>query len=637
MIPVDAIQIIHEAIREGEWVEAANLAFAADGSDVRVETKKEALLALRALEKNLAEDERYIEYAVLLWGNVRFDSRPNVVKQVFKSVIENHKLIILGGSSLSKTYSCGVLFYLYWRSDPYWTAIKLAGPSEDHLYGNLFSHIVGLHRSAAIPLTDDDAKLIDINETEMSIGMHDAIPEMRIQCVLCKQNQVSASGLRGHKPKPMRPYDHPKLGRMTRIYILIDEGTHVSPGAFEDIKTTEASINPNTDSVKIVMACNPEGIDYRIVQLSEPEGGWEIEQVDTLYRWKSAKGYEVLRLDGKLSENVIERKIIYEGLLSYETFLDFLKSGEHSGPYWAKGRGFPPLKDNSWTVIPPSWMTSQRGEPVYIGAVKNIGIFDTALQGADKALFGVGRWGEASGWTDMKGTLIPFVDRANPGTKITKHVAVLDQIFTVPKSDNTVEIVQELMGRCKNMGIPPENVIMDKGGNASGVWGHSKTYWGDVLGVDFGTKSAEAKILADDINTAYDLYDGKSSELWFAAKAWLDPVVGALLISPIVPSAPLFSHMTTRRYRPVKGGRTRVEPKQEYKARNQGVSPDEADIFILLVEWCRQRGGVLPGIIEKRKEITGNSGRESVSQKNADEPDRLESQEWVSNALEETS
>lgn len=66
------------------------------------------------------------------------------------------------------------------------------------------------------------------------------------------------------------------------------------------------------------MACNPEGVTYRIVQLAEPEGGWKIEQVDTLYKWVSALGYNVLRLDGKNSENVVQRKIIYEGLMSYE-------------------------------------------------------------------------------------------------------------------------------------------------------------------------------------------------------------------------------------------------------------------------------------------------------------------------------
>src|SRR6185369_12005173 len=140
---------------------------------------------------------------------------------------------------------------------------------------------------------------------------------------------TSATGLRGHKPKP-RPTPHPRWGKMTRVYELIDEGTHVSPGAFEDIKTTEACINPLTDSVKIVMACNPEGTTYRIVELAEPKDGWDAEQVDTLYRWTSAKGYPVLRLDGKRCENVVQKKVIYEGLMTYDAFQDFLNAGEPS-------------------------------------------------------------------------------------------------------------------------------------------------------------------------------------------------------------------------------------------------------------------------------------------------------------------
>lgn len=646
MISLEICHIIHEALAEAveagkvgdeamcseRWIEAANLALTADDMEERATDKGEAIKILQALEKNLAEENRYLEIAALLFGNVRFDSRPQCVKDVFEAVINNHKLIIMGGSSLSKTYSCGVLFYLYWRNDPYFTQVILAGPSEDHLYGNLFSHIVGIHKSAAIPLTDDDAKNIDINETDMFIAMHDALPEMRIRCVLCKQNQISATGLRGHKPKPVRTVAHPKLGMFSRVYELIDEGTHVSPGAFEDIKTTEACINPKSDTVKIVMACNPEGITYRVVELAEPEGGWDAEQVDTLYRWTSAKGYPVLRLDGKKCENVVQRKVIYEGLITYEAFLDFLKSGEHSGPYWAKGRGFPPLKDNAWTIIPPSWMNSQRGEPIYIGTVKSIGALDTALGGGDKALWGVGRWGEAAGWRKSNGETEWFVNRANPDQKITKYVMVMDQVFQLPKSDNTVVVVQELMGRAKQMEIPPENVSMDRGGNASGVWSHAKQFWGDVIGFDNGERASDEKVLSDDLMVAYDIYEKTATEMWFATKRWLDPVVCAVLINPIVPTSPLFNEMTTRRYRNVKASKVQVEPKHEWRARNQGVSPDHADVLNLMVAWCRKRGGVTPGIIEEKKP---EEGMESVSIKNADEPDTLDTNAaWTSNRLD---
>lgn len=587
-IGLEAVQVIHEAIAEavdaerlndhataGErWREAADLALKADGMGETVADRQEAIQVLQTLERNLAEEGRFVEVAVLLWGNGMFDSRPSVVQKVFKAVHDNSKLIILGGSSLSKTFSCGVYFYLEWRRDPYWTAVKLAAPSEDHLYTNLFSHLVALHKGAVIPMTEDDASKVKVNETDLFISMADALPEMRIQGVLCKQSQISAGALRGHKPKPYRKPIHPKYGNSTRLFILIDEGTQVSPGAFEDIKTTEASIDPLLDTVKIVMPCNPEGITYKIVQMAEPEEGWDPEQVDTLYSWTSKQGYPVLRLDGKRFENVVERRTIYPRMLTYEAFLGFLKAGEHSATYWAKGRGFPPLKDNAYTIIPPSWVQSQRGDPIYVGKVDNIAALDTALGGGDKAIFGVGRWGEAAGWTKMDGTVEWFVNRADPTQKINKHVCVLDQLFQLQKTQSTVEIMQEVMGRCKSMGIPPENLVMDSGGNAAGVWSHAKTFWGDVLGVSSGTAASDERVLSDDQMGAYDQFQLKATELWFAFKKWLDPVVCAMLIQPTVPTSPLFTELTTRRYYNVKGGKVQVEAKDIYRARNHGASPD---------------------------------------------------------------
>lgn len=645
---IDQIQLVHEAIAEGveasrngddatsgeRWKEAANLALAADGVEGEVNDRQEAIQVLQSLEKNLAEQGKYIEVAVLLWGNGMFDSRPSPVKQVFDAVMKNSKLIILGASSMTKTFSCGVLFYLFWRSDPYWTAVKLAAPSEDHLYTNLFSHLVALHKGAAIPMTDDDANKVKVNETDMFISMADALPEMRIQGVLCKQSQVSAGALRGHKPKPYRKPEHPKYGNSTRIFILIDEGTQVSPGAFEDIKTTEASIDPTMDTVKIVMPCNPEGITYKIVQMAEPEEGWDAEQVDTLYSWTSKQGYPVLRLDGKRFENVVERRTIYPRMLTYEAFLGFLRAGEHSAAYWAKGRGFPPLKDNAYTIIPPSWVTSQRGDPIYVGHVENIAAVDPAGQGGDKAILGVGRWGEAAGWTKADGKVEWFYNRTNPTERINKHVCVVDQLFELPKTPHPTEMAQEIMGRCKGMGIVPYNVVLDKGGAGAGVWSHLKNMWGDVLGVENGVKASEERVLSDDNMTAYDSYMLKATELWFAFKRWLDPVVCAILINPIVPTNPLFTQLTTRRYYNVKGGKVQVEAKDIWRARNSGQSPDEGDTVQLFPEWCRQRGKVLPGIMEtKNKNQEG--APQKVSLQNADDPEPLgTAPEWQPNRLD---
>lgn len=626
------LQLIHEAAYEKDFVAAANLALAADEIDEQVREVREGMSVLKTLELNLADEGKFIEQAVLLWGNGMFDSRPSTVREVFKAISETTKLLIMGGSSLSKTYSIGVRFYQDWRWQPYDTAVKLAAPSETQLYTNLFSHLCNLHRAAVIPMTDDDSRRVGINETDMKISMMDALPEMCIQGILCKQSQVSAGALRGHKPKP-RQQPHPKYGLSTRLRILIDEGSSVSPGAFRDIKTSEASID-GLETVKVVIAFNPEEVASEIVQMAEPEMGWQPEQVDTLYRWKSKKGYDVLRLDAKRFENIVQRKVVYPRMATYDSFMDLLKSGEHSGDYWAKGRGFPPLKDNAWTIVPPGWMQSQRGEPIYTGAIKIVGILDTALGGSDKALLGVGRWGEAAGWTNQDGKIEWFTSRADPELRIKKHVGVLDQLLQLPKSSSTVEIMQEVMGRCKSMGIPPENLVLDRTGNASGVWSHAKKYWGDVLGIDFGVRASDSKVLHEDQMTCYDVYDGMVTELWFAMKRWLDPVVGVLFLHPMIPTSPLYGQITTRRFRNVKGGRVRVEPKHEFRARNHGVSPDEADIFCLFVAWCRERGGVIPGI-QEAADTAEDQGFERVSLKNADEPESLGTEaEWVPGRLD---
>lgn len=648
-IGLEAVQLIHEAIAEaveaertndhataGErWREAADLALKADGMDESVADKQEAIAVLKKLEQNLAEDGRFMEVATLLWGNGMFDCRPTPVRKVFDAIANNSKLLIMGASGLSKTFSAGVWMYLNWRMDPYWTAVKLAAPNETALYTNLFSHICALHRGAALPMTDDDATKVKVNETDLFISMSDALPEMRIQGMLCKQSLVSAGGMRGHKPKTYRKPEHPVLGSSTRLFMLIDEASEVSPGVFNDIKTTEMSIDSSIGNIKIVIAFNPDRVDKRIVEIAAPEDGWEIEQVDTLYSWVSKEGYPVLRLDAKQFENIIERRMIFKNMASYEGFLDLLKAGEHSSSYWSKGRGFPPLKDNAHTIIPPAWVQSQRGDPIYVGRVENIAALDTALGGGDKAIFGVGRWGEAAGWTKHNGEVEWFVNRADPTQRINKHVCVCDQLFELNKTTSTVEIVQDVMGRCKLMGIPPENLIMDSGGNAAGVWSHAKSFWGDVLGVQNGTSASEEKILSDEILTAYDQYQLKATELWYAFKKWLDPVVCAMLIQPTVSMSPLFTELTTRRSYNVKGSKVQVEAKEIYRARNHGVSPDRADTVLLLVEWCRQRGKVLPGIMEKKKDERGDDGRERVSLKNADEPETLGTEaQWEPNRLD---
>jgi hypothetical protein len=103
-------------------------------------------------------------------------------------------------------------------------------------------------------------------------------------------------------------------------------------------------------------------------------------------------------------------------------------------------------------------------------------------------------------------------------------------------------------------------------------------------------------------------YDLVTSEMWFTFKRWIDPVVKAILINPIISPAPLQTQLTSRRWRPIRGGRRQVEAKVEYKNRNNG-SPDEADSCIMAPQLLRARGHVLPGLVEQ-EDYSDNSRKE---------------------------
>lgn len=625
----EQLALVHETIAEGDIISAANLVLIIGEVGTTVDNEKDALLTLQTLEKDLHDAGMYREQAVLLWGNKMFNANPSPVREVFNEVSKHQKLLIMGSSGLSKTYSCGVLYYLYWRMDPYWTNVILCSTSESSLRGNLFSHIIALHQAAVIPMAVGEVK---INNTDMEISVKGALPEMKIEGVLLKSGSDSSGSLRGRKPKPYRKEAHHKYQNSSRILMLLDEATNIPDGAFEDLATTISAINAETDNVKIVAAFNPIDISKKVVGMSEPEDGWEIEQVDTLFKWMSKLGWNVLRLDAKNFENIVQRKVVYEGMQTYEAYLGFLKQGDKSAQYWALARGFPPLSDSAYTVVPPAWMASQRGEPLYIDEVTTIAALDTALGGSDKAVLGVGRWGKAAGWTNNKGEKIMFLDRINPSIKLPRHVLVIDQIFTLPKTDNTVELIQGVMERCENMGIRPENVSMDATGNATGVWSHAVKFWGNCLGVRFGEKASTLKVISEDQHTAYDRYDGKVTELWYAFKEWLNPVVCAVLLNNTLQAPELFAQMTNRRYRNVKNSRVRVEPKEEYKSRTRLGSPDEADVVTLLVELVRQRMNVVPGMREVIPNQAKERSLEKVSLDSAEETDRLDTEDGYANS-----
>jgi len=592
---------IRDYIVKGEWVMAANFTLSLMGKDPIVETKDDALVVLRGLLQHLLDSELYLHAGTLLWGPEMFCAEPKFVQDVFRILHSEAKILIQGAASTGKSYNAGVWMYLDWRRDPEYTSIKCIGTSEDQVRKHVFAHLVKLHRAACIPMEEE----VIIRDSDMWLGVKGAGFEFGITSIAYKQSQETSGAVKGYKSMPVRTHPHPKFGLFSRLRLLADEAQNIPGGPFQDLNSWVSQID-GTEFVKIALAYNPEDVTRTVVTMAEPEQGWGIEDLDKLYEWKSKAGWNVLRLDAAKSENVIAKRKIYHGIQSYEGFMGYiLAGGDTSASYMCFGRGFPPTKGVSNTIIPMSWPQEARGEAIFIGVPENVAAVDLAFMGMDSAQMAVGRWGLASGYrVEAPNTLegykvVNFTSRLNISKKEPRHVLQLDQVIPMEKHDDTVMMAEEIMGRCNMLGIKPEWVGVDCTGIGLGTHSHLNKVWGDVMGIAWNTMASEKKILAEDKQNARETCDGVMSEMWYAFRRWLDPRVKAVLINPIIPQTPLNSQLTTRRYSTGKNG-IKVESKEQYKARNQR-SPDEADCAIMLCHVVRMRAEVTPGLVEETK------------------------------------
>ena len=606
---------IHDLIAiKGDWVAAGNKVFELAGQNKKVDTQAQAIKVCRALFQRLLDSEMYLHAATLQWGSDVFTTEPESVKRSFEAIQDHSLVLFMGASSMGKTYGIGAWYLLDYLRDPYFTTVKLAAVNEDHLKKNLFAHVATLFRSLAIP---PEAPII-VQDAALWIGIKEAGYEFGISGLAFKQSQETSGQFKGYKAKPVRKIRHPKFGFMSRLRVLGDEAQNWPYGPFQDFNSLIAS-RAGAELIKIAVAFNPESTSIHVVKLAEPEEGFTDEGMESLYDYEARSGWWVCRLDALRCENVIQKKIVYPGLQTYEGFMSFLKSaGDTSPQYYCFARGWPPMKGAVNTIIPPSWPQSQRGEAIFIDNPTTCGAVDLAFGGNDSAQMAVGRWGLASGWKDHTGKFRAFEDRLNPGRLKPRHVLQIDQLMPMEKHEDTIRMADEIKGRARMLEISPEWLALDKTSIGLGTYSHLSQYWGPVLGIAWNEKATETKILMEDKSTANEQCEGVMSEMWWAFRRWLDPNCCAVLINPIIPTQPINTQLTSRRFSGSgagKGKGIRVESKDVYKARNGGRSPDEVDAMIMLLHLVRQKSDVIPGIMEQsvpKKEL-GDVKMESIS------------------------
>lgn len=603
-------QLVDEVAKHlhaGDRFAAARLIASFTGQDPKkvVTTEDKSLEFCFSLLQWCLDNDHYDWAARMLWGEHLFTYKPRCTQMVWRALQTKQAILLQGSASMSKSYGGGVWHLLDWVRDPVYTNILLVGPSEDHLKGNLFSHLVTLHQSSTLPLPGIIGDLF--------IGLDPRARRSAIRGVVIPLGKRPAGRLQGTKRYP-RKTAHPIFGRMSRVRIFMDEFEKIPVGVHKDIDNVFSNLDGDVEGFKITGAYNPEDISGQVAQRAEPPGGWGEDSFkpDRDEEWVSKRGWFVVRLDAAKSENVVQKKKVFEGLQTVEGFNKIIQNagGLDTPGYWTMCRGCFPRSGAIYTIMSALSVSQMKGEFIFVEAATDCGGVDLALEGGDAAEFCHGKYGRASGYKsppsldNPQGKTVMFEDKH--GQRCFRFAVQLIEIFPLANGD-TVKMAEQVRTHAVRLHVAPKDLMLDRTGNGAGVHDLLKALWSqEIRGVNYSESASETKILEEDTKTAKEEYERAVGELWFAFKKFCN--FGFLRAKAEALTESLVLQLTGRRYAP--GKQTKVEEKPEYKARGNS-SPNEADSATLMVMAARKGSGVIPSAAnENAGNVSGGSGND---------------------------
>ncbi len=550
--------------------------------------RKKYLPVVQNYVHQLLENNQMAAAARILWNPNQFTPDPQSVKDIWNLFDTSDHGLIMGAASMGKSYSLGVRLFLEWLRDPEWTGIRVIGPSEDHLEQNLFSHLVSLHTQAMLPMPGSVGDLF--------IGMDRRNQTASIRGIVIPKGNVKKSGrLQGGKRKP-RLNVHPIFGPLSRMYIFIDEAENVPMGIWHDVDNVLSNISGD-GGFKLFLAYNPTNLGDEVAKRAEPTFGWNALDEDKHFKWKSSRGWDVLRLDGERCENVVQNKHLYAGLQTREGLeLIAQNAGGTDAPgYMTMGRGMYPKQGTKISIIPAGMLASMMGEFIWMEEPIAVGAADLALEGGDSATYTLGKWGMATGvkyppsLDFPQGRTVMFKD--SKGHIIPRWGLLAETQFALPPGD-TVAMCKAIIDINKKAAVRPEYFSCDRTGPGSGVADLIRHNWSSAIhDVNYSAGASEEKMMQEDTETCAEQYERMFTELLFGVRMWGE--FGLLLISPKLDMSKLTQQLTQRQFRT--GLKKKAESKKDYKLRGF-KSPDEGDSLSLFVFAARKGSGVIPSM-----------------------------------------
>lgn len=571
---IKAHDIVNNESRDTEIksrIECANFLMPLCGYPTeKARTEADALIVFNIVLHGLLNTEQYQKAAIFCWGTSLFDPRPYFVQKIWHVIRNYNKWLIMGCGAGGKTFTTCAFDLLDWSRDPYYTTIKYISTTAGHARAQSFSLLVRFHRASIVPLPgyirqgfigmDKDDRRSSISELAIDKG---------------SELEGKSGKLQGFHPLP-RKKEHPIFGKMSRVRARLDEAEDVPVPVWPGLTNMMLTMGDDK-SVSVGGMFNPKRRDSAVAQRAEPMDGWGNFDPERDEEWESKKGFHVLRLDGKKCENVIQKKNIYHGLITFEGYNQYPPEHPDHATF---SRGMYPTQSMAFNIISQSDLDQSIGTFIWSARFKpyNWATLDSAFEAdGDAATMTAGMYGEAIGFLPQGRPPISF--------KSPKWVIQYEQQFDIAKG-RTQMMAKNVMKICRALHVTPEWFAMDRTGNATGLC--DLLYdWGDILGIQWGEKATEVKILEEDSERAVDLYDDVITEMFFSFSAWLQ--FGYIAFSPGMETTKVFSQLSSRKYRRTSRTKRRIESKDDYRKRLSAESPNEADSTVMGTHLIRLR------------------------------------------------
>lgn len=527
--------------------------------------------------------------------NTSFKVEPIGEGDFYGFVIDGNHRFLLGDFTVThNTYSTCAYFFLQWLTDPQWTRVQVASASKDHLEKNAWGDLVRLHSGASMVMPGK-ADTVSISlEKKRSQG---------IFALILPGGPESKGKLKGSHTKP-RPA-HPKFGRRSRVFCLVDEGQEVPQNIFGEIPNRFSTVDgDDVDHIKFALTANPKAIFSEFGGCAKPKtGGWDsITRADD--RWESESGWSVVSLDAMKHENVVQRRQVFPGFVSWSGVQARLLAchGNWEDPemYTYVYGKFPPLGLAS-SVIKQNWLTASEGEWIFDSQTKGVFGGDPAFVG-DRPTAATGRVGRAIGWIDYSGNRHML---AEPAVKIQ-----VDAAAVVTRGD-TQDLSDQYMDRAKSLNIDPNGFGIDMTGPGRGTHDIIRRQWAQkvkplpdgseiatIHGLEYGSSPTIHLIADEDSAPPKELFNILATELWYrAAKLFEYDVIRVGKGVDVT----VFAELAARQggMQVGLGKKLTVESKTDFKKRTGMKSPDLADGTLIMIHVASI---TTPGLIPKAKD-----------------------------------